>query len=122
MRFSPLVEMDLERFEKRLDEYDESFASEVFRRAWFIAFRRLLLLEKINRCAVDIYLNDLNAVQRCDVALKNARNAISRAENVTEEELERFKEVEGKALKDYRDAIVYASVSLSGAFEPLTED
>lgn len=121
MRFSVLVEMDLERFEKRLDEY-ESFASEVFRRAWFIAFRRLLLLEKIDRCAVDFYLGDLNAVQRCGVALRNARNAISRAENVAEEELERLKEVEEKTLKDYRDAIAHASVSLSGAFKSLAED
>ena len=122
MRFSVLVEMDLERFEKRLDEYNESFAPEVFRRAWFIAFRRLLLLEKINRCAVDIYLNDLNAVQRCGVALRNARNAVSRAENIAEEELEKLKEVEEKALKDYRNAIAYASVSLSNAFASLAED
>jgi hypothetical protein len=115
--FSALVELDFERFEKGLDEYDESFTSEVFRRAWFIAFRRLLLLEKIDRCAVDIYLNDLNAIQRCGVALRNARNDISRAENVTEEETERLRKIEKKALDDYRNAIAYASVSLSGAFE-----
>lgn len=122
MRFSVLVELDLERFEKGLDEYDESFTSEVFRRAWFIAFRRLLLLEKIDRCAVEIYLNDLNAVQRCGVALRNARNDISRAENVAEEETERLREIEKKALDDYRNAIAYASVSLSNAFASLAKD
>ena len=117
MRFSVLVERDLERFENRLNEYG-NFRDEVFRRAWFIAFRRMLLAEKINRCAVDVYLGDLEAVQRKAIALRNASNDIARVENVTEE-LITAKE---KALEEYRAAIADASVSLSGAFAKAAEE
>lgn len=111
MEFSVLAECALERFENRFNECAE-FEGKVFRRAWFIAFRRRLLTGKLDRCFVDIHLNDLDAVQCKAVALRNARNDISRAENVTEELLE----AEAKALEEYRAAVANASVSLSLAF------
>ena len=113
MRFSVLIENDLERLEQGFSRYG-CFMSEVFRRARLITFRWLLLSGKADRCVIDTLLCDLETAHSAEDALCRVKSNISRA-SVSDERLEELRATESKAIDNYHKAVAAVSVTLSRA-------
>lgn len=114
MRISVLIENDLERLEQSFSR-DACFMPDVFKRAWLIAFRRLLLSGKIDRCVVDILLCGLKAAHSAEDALCRVKSNISCA-SASAGRLEELHKVETEAIDNYHKAIAAASVTFSRVF------